>query len=292
MEILDGVFNFCKLVFIATFNQLISVFGIFFFFGLLLYVFARFTRITFVKSIGQKFDIYFTGWIGTPIHEIGHAIFCVFFGHKILEIKLFSPNAKDGSLGYVNHSYKTNNIWHKIGNFFIGLGPILFGSFIIFLLIKFLIPDNHLLLSMMDNQAVDLSSFKGLVQQFNILIASAKSTINFLFTEKNIQSWEFWLFLYLALCISSHMELSPPDIKGLGSGLLTIIVLLIVINSICVFFEVDVSKFVQPISSLSQKLAGVFTFSTIISAAFFGASYFLLNIYTIIRYRTAFHPFY
>lgn len=46
-----------------------------------------------------------TGLIGIPIHELGHAYFCLIFGHKIKNIKLFSFSSFEYSLGYVNHSY-------------------------------------------------------------------------------------------------------------------------------------------------------------------------------------------
>lgn len=288
---MESIFKFLKTVLLLTFGQLISILGVFLFFGLILYLLARFTRVTFVKSIGQKFDIYFTGWIGTPIHELGHAIFCIPFGHRIVAIKLFSPNASDGSLGFVNHSYKPRNIWHQIGNFFIGFGPIFFGSFVLFLLIKYLVPDNGNLLNILSSQKIDLSTWQGVQQQFSLLYKSGNIAFFSLFSSANMHSWRFWVFLYLALSISSHMELSPPDIKGLGSGFVSIVILLLVVNSFFLFFNVDISRYVSFVSSYSNMTVGIFTFSTLISFLFFISSYILLNIYTLIAYRKLFHPF-
>ncbi len=88
----------------------------------------------FYKIAGtSKAVIYGTGIIGTPIHELSHALFCVIFLHKITEIKLFQINSEDGTLGYVKHAYNKKNIYHLIGNFFIGVAPILIGTIILIL---------------------------------------------------------------------------------------------------------------------------------------------------------------
>lgn len=290
MEILSRVFEFIKNVTIASAAQFIALLAIFFFFGLILYLLARFTRVSFVKSIGVKFDIYITGWLGTPIHELGHALFCIPFGHKITDMKLFSPNTENGTLGYVNHSYNPNNPWHRIGNFFIGFGPILFGSFVIFLLLKYLVPDNSALINIPKSHIHDLSSFSGLKNQLIQLFTGGKLILIELFSKQNIQSWQFWIFIYAAMCIASHMELSPPDLKGVWSGIISIFVLLIVINSISLFFNVDVSQHVLSLSRYTNMVSGIFTFSAIMSAMFFSTSLIVLNIYTLIRYRKLFHP--
>ena len=62
------------------------------------------------------------------------------FGHKVTEIKLFQINSADGTLGYVNHSYNPKNIYHKIGNFFIGVAPIIVISAVLYLLAWWLLP--------------------------------------------------------------------------------------------------------------------------------------------------------
>ena len=59
---------------------------------------------------------------GVAVHELGHALFCIIFRHKIEDMKLFSPE-EDGTLGYVSHTYNTKSIYQRIGNFFIGTGP-------------------------------------------------------------------------------------------------------------------------------------------------------------------------
>ena len=106
--------------------QLVVIFGLIFIFG---FTIAAINK-RFYYNLGDKSHIVCiaTGFIGTPIHELSHALMCIIFGHKINEIKLFTPSCSDGLLGYVNHSYNSKNFYQRMGNFFIGIAPIVFGS--------------------------------------------------------------------------------------------------------------------------------------------------------------------
>jgi hypothetical protein len=290
MDTLITIWGFVKVVLLNSFTQLIALLGIFFFFGLLLYFLARFTRVTFVKSIGYKFDVYITGWLGTPVHELGHALLCIPFGHRITEMRLYSPNSDDGSLGYVNHSYNPNNFWHQIGNFFIGIGPILMGSAVLFLLIKYLVPHNQNLMDIVMAKGSTITSLADIKQQLVQLYHTGLAVPAALFTKANMQTWQFWVFLYVAMAVASHMELSLPDLKGAWSGLISIAILLLVINSITLFFKVDITASVAGISRYATLTSGIFTMAVVLSAMFFVVSFLLLNVYTLIRYRKLFHP--
>ena len=290
MESFIKLFTFIKSVFVISLSQFLTLFAVFFFFGLLLYLLARFTRVVFVKSIGTKFDIYITGWIGTPVHEIGHAVFCIIFGHKIVDMKLFHPNNSDGSLGYVNHSYNSRNPWHQIGNFFIGFGPIILGSIIIMILSIYLIPNNDFLSHFSNSKTFDLKTLTGIKDQFIQLVNSGKHVSHSLFVQENLQSWEFWLFIYLTVCVASHMELSPPDIKGLLSGLIYIFILFFVINTVGQILNINMSTYLLSINKYSHWLVDSFSIASICSSMFFVFSFIILNIYTLIRYQRFFQP--
>ena len=141
-------------------------------------------RKSLAKIFGIQGYIYLTA-PGVMIHEIGHAIFCLIFRHKIVEMKLFSPE-EDGTLGYVNHSYNPNSFYQRIGNFFIGTGPIWFGVAVLCLISWLLLPN-----------AMQISDF---------------FSLNFW------GRWQSYIWLYLALTISSHITLSPPDLAGSVDG--------------------------------------------------------------------------
>lgn len=141
-------------------------------------------RKSLAKIFGIQGYIYLTA-PGVMIHEIGHAVFCLIFRHNIVEMKLFSPK-EDGTLGYVNHSYNPNSFYQRIGNFFIGTGPIWFGVTVLCLISWLLLPNE-----------MQISSF---------------FSLNFW------GRWQSYLWLYLALTISSHITLSPPDLAGSVDG--------------------------------------------------------------------------
>ena len=141
-------------------------------------------RKSLAKIFGIQGYIYLTA-PGVMIHEIGHAVFCLIFRHKIVEMKLFSPE-EDGTLGYVNHSYNPNSFYQRIGNFFIGTGPIWFGVAVLCLISWLLLPN-----------AMQISDF---------------FSLNFW------GRWQSYIWLYLALTISSHITLSPPDLAGSVDG--------------------------------------------------------------------------
>lgn len=282
---------FLKQLLILSFSQFLGLLSVFFFFGILLYLFARLTRTTFVKSIGQNFDIYVTGWIGTPVHELGHALFCIPFFHKITEIKLFTPKSGNGSLGHVNHSYNAGNLWQAIGNFFIGFGPILFGSVVIYLLMKYLLPNYDQLIHITQTQAIGFTDFNSIKLQFIELCQNSGQGLKLLFTTSNFHNWQFYVFLYVAMSVSSHMELSPLDLKGVAAGLISIAVLLLLVNTFGLLFHINVTTYISKLSGYIQALAGIFIWALMLSAIFFITSYIVLNVYTLIRFHKLFHPF-
>lgn len=307
MNELSKIIEFLKQVVLTTFSQLIWLLGLIFIFGFILYLLARFTRNTYVKSGGSTLDIFVTGWIGTPVHEIGHAIFCLIFRHQITEMKLYSPNSTDGTMGSVNHSYDPKSVYQKVGNFFIGIGPILFGTVILYLLLSYLVPNTKEILSSIDAQSKVL--IKSLHGEFQGVLSSlwvtTIDTLKAIFTKGNLLDYKFWIFLYLSMCISSHMELSPPDIKGAWRGLLSLILLFLVLNLFIIGLEtfgvsahfgkwwqyIKIESYSTGINKWVGTFGALFLFSTIISGMNFLLSYIGLNIYNLFKGKGLINPF-
>lgn len=307
MSRLNILLEFLKQVVFTTFSQLTWLLGLLFVFGFILYLLARFTRTTYAKTTGATLDIFVTGWIGTPIHELGHALFCVLFRHTISEVKLYSPDSEDGTLGYVNHSFDPQSTYQKIGNFFIGIGPIVFGTLVMYALLYYLVPNTHDVFSSIKAQGNVL--VKSVHGEFTGILSSlwrtTLSTIETLFKKSNFIDYKFWIFLYLSVCISSHMELSPPDIKGAWRGLLSLVLFFLIINLIILGLEatgvsvyfgnwwhyVKMESYASAINKWVGTFGALFIFATIISGINFIVTYFVLTIYSLVKGRGMFSPF-
>lgn len=170
-----------------------------------------------------------TGWVGVPLHEFGHAFFCVLFFHKIKAVKWFQPNSADGTLGYVQHAYNKRNFFQQIGNFFIAIGPLLFGSLAILLLMFIFVPNSGMVAAA---SKVHLSGDPGFWSVMIDYLSILGKVFVAIFDFSNLGRVAWWLFFALACSIAMHMDLSWPDIKGMAKGLIYITIVMIVLDFI------------------------------------------------------------
>jgi len=278
MEYVIRFLDFIVQILVSTFYQMSAIFGFVIVFGLLLYFISRSTRKAFANSNLAQLDIYLTGWIGTPVHEFGHAIFCVLFGHRINEIKFYTPNSHDGSLGLVNHSYNPKSYYQRIGNFFIGIGPVLIGSFTIYGLIYLLLPNSGYISQLIANNEFKGAGIFDVMKSAGEFIQFGLQLIGNVFTRSNMSTFTFYPFVYLSFCISSHMQLSFPDLKSMWSGFLTMFFIFLFANVIAKLFGVDLTVYIFQFSRYLSVLIGIFILSVIISFVNFLASYIILSL--------------
>ena len=165
--------------------------------ALLMQILSSILRSIAAKKIGTMTYVYLTA-PGVIVHELSHAFFCLLFGHSITDMQLFSPQ-EDGTLGYVSHKYNPRNFYHQIGNFFIGTGPIWGGAALLWLLSCWLLPESVT----SGDKSVPLQMLEFMKMFFTLAFWN---------------SWQGWLWLYLAFTISLHITLSPPDLQGALAG--------------------------------------------------------------------------
>ena len=177
---------------------------------------SGFMRTRMAHAISTKVFVYATA-IGVVIHECGHAVFCIIFGHKIKKISFFSPSA-DGTLGSVSSSYNPNNLYQRIGLFFVGTGPVWFGLLALFLISWLLLPS-------------------GIIRPNQTGFAGVREFAGYFFSLSVWRKWQTWLWLYLSLSVAAHITLSAPDIRGAWTGFVTLILTILGVFLICGLFD-------------------------------------------------------
>lgn len=184
-----------------------------------------------INTLGRGWYLGLFGWLGTIIHELGHAVFCIIFGHKITDLKLFNPDPETGTLGYVKHSYNRTNLYQLVGNFFIGIGPILLGTAIIFILSYWLLGLNSFNLSNnFSFTSSQLNSWDAFTQLLQNSWNSSGNLLVEIFSWQHISSWQLYAYIYLVFAIGISITLSPSDIKGAIGGFMVIVILIFMLN--------------------------------------------------------------
>lgn len=241
---MDFLFSFFNTLLLSL-VELFYLLGILMAVGLLLGILERYSNRYLVRTFGPR-GILVTAWIGTPIHEIGHLVQCFIWGHRVTKVKLLQLNSPNGVLGYVEHSYNRHSIYQQVGNFFIGLGPIFSGIGSLILSMYFLVPQSYRafinqIQHYFTNEEFDLSGLKRVAEAVYVIFKS-------LFTIENLINPLFWIFLLIAISISSHIALSKTDIKGSAKGLLMIFTVLVLFNLIAGLFQMDSYRLVVKIT--------------------------------------------
>ena len=194
---------------------------------------------------------------------------CLLFGHSVKKVSLFGDSPKSKTLGYVEHTYRRSNMYHQLGNFFIGVSPVLAGGLVILLLIRFATPSLYgnmwiateqlkSALSPHTDVSAVLSALDGLL---SILVA--------IFSPRNFINWRWWLCMILVFSVALHMEISRSDIRSGMKGLGVITVMLLITDVILgVLFreQYALSSFTTDCVS-----AGIFLGSFMIIPAVFSA---------------------
>lgn len=248
----------------TTLSQVLILLGPGLVLGFIMHFVAQFTR----QHIGYKWDLRLASWIGTPTHELGHAFFCVVFGHNITEIQLFRPDPVTGTLGFVKHSYNPNNSYHQIGKFFIGVGPIIFGTVALILLSYWLLDINLIDGVGVKAASPDLGSWQTFTELFGDLWNWSSSLFVTVFSGNNFLSWQLYFFLYLDFAIGSHISLSKADLKGAWYGLGAIIGTLLLFNLVTGWVGDFTSEMIINIANYLGIFYAVMFFALILNILF------------------------
>ena len=194
-------------------------------------------RSLFLRMMGGGFGrgvVIATSILGTPIHELGHALMCLLFGHRITNMALWQPHSTDGNLGFVTHAYKKRNPYHILGNLFIAVGPVFSGMAIIISALRLGFPTTF---TAYTRSAAELATAEnGGILMIRAGFRMIPGMIGELTAESPaIPLWGMIIALIVVLAVSQHISLSPADIKGGATALPMYGILILILTGICGF---------------------------------------------------------
>lgn len=256
-----------------TVIETIYLTGIIILIGFLLGVLRNNSIKNFQRSFGMN-AVMLTAFIGVPVHELSHAIAAILFRHHINDIKLLQKPDGNGVLGYVNHSYNTRSVYQEIGNFFIGVAPIFGGIASIIVLMRFLIKHayDQFIQIVISNFHITMLNEEILKKIINSYLGLVKAIFSF----SNLKNPYFYIFIFLAICISSHISLSSADIKGASRGLAIIFIILFLLN---------IFGLINNISKFSIEKYNIFITSFLFIAVILSFITFIISLFFVIIKR-------
>lgn len=245
----------------------LGIIGTFIILGLLIGWIEGISSRTIQLRFGRK-AVIVTGIIGTTIHEFSHYIMCKLFLHKVKSVKWFSISPdKNRELGYVSHSYNKKNIYQRVGNFFIGVAPIVVGTLILVGFFYILLPKSfndiyssiHIKGTILDVNDFNIGSFIDALFYNCILI------VKNLFTVSNLLNIKFWSYLFIAVSISTHMSLSKADLKNSIDGVICIFLLSIITSMVVIILNFNIVSIINNLIILNCILISFISIGVIFS---------------------------
>ena len=228
---------------------------------------AAFVERRAYNLLGKRLFLSLFAWLGTIVHESGHALFCILFGHRITQIRFFDPSHHGGSLGSVSHSFNPHNPYHLVGNFFIGIGPIILGAAVIYW-------SSYLLLGKEVTQAFSsvqmssdaLLSTAAFSELGGVVWGALSNLADTLFASETLLGWRFYVFVYIAFSVGSSITLSRSDIHGALRGFVALALILFVVQLCTLWMGEHAGQVALSLSQLFAPFYVVLIFALSVNA--------------------------
>ncbi len=220
--------------------------SLFFVWLVLVIIFSRILD-WFLSELFPKARYRWIIWPGILIHELSHGIVGKCMGAKITDVSLFSKKG-----GSVTHTKPKIPI---IGVPFTAMAPLFGCTLTLFgLMYLFGFEDKFLFFEFKE---WSLTSF------FSEIIKVGQGIIQVFYLE--FRNWMFWIFLYLALALTTAIAPSNQDFKNAWLGILIIFFTL----AAFLYFEIYVTFIEQTLQVLISFFTFGFTFEFFIATLLF-----------------------
>jgi hypothetical protein len=167
-------------------------------------------------------SVLVTGWLGTTVHELSHLLTCKLLGLRVVDYKLFSPDTRSGTLGYVYFVQDGTGIRRALGRILVGASPLLVGLCITtagLLLTGWTPPLTKV------TQTVSPGDYRSVFKLLQSISVSSLVGLRSLARFEQLKNPWFWLWSYAALCIGMHMSPSRADLKNTTLGIASLVIL-------------------------------------------------------------------
>lgn len=201
---------------------------------LILYFLSRLLDKLILRRIGRTLYLI-TQWPGVIVHEFSHLIACLITFTRVFQVKLFAPQGD--TLGFVSHAQSRN----PVKNIIISIAPLFGVTAVIWLLIKFLLPELYFSVTNPVSKALtDFSSFQSFFNFSKDYFQNFWHYITNLWQNIDFSKWQTYLFIYLMLSLGAHSAPSKQDLKHTYFGIGGLAVVFIILYYIGSWLKIDI----------------------------------------------------
>ena len=188
---------------------------------------ARKNHALLIRCFGFKPCTVFIS-VSTILHEFSHAAMCVVFRHRIVKFRPLPIDSAKGETGLVLHGWDPGSIYQSIGNFFIGVAPMIVGISVIYILTSlcfrefsswhYTVPGGRM----------------HWVDGMRLILPGVATSLKALFRPENIANARFYVYLVVLLIVGNSIAPSLSDIRnsamGVGATALGLFILNCILN--------------------------------------------------------------
>lgn len=253
-----NVAEFVSALMSAFCRQVVLGFGFMALVSVLLSLTQRWIFQRLYQAIGLKGVVTWTGWLGTPIHELSHYVVGKLFFIEITALKLYEPDPDNGVLGYVRYRIPQMR-WaelHKVvGTFLMGVAPIFGGALFLLCALALTVKDPHAMFAEGQRFArlVEARPADEVLRGFVTLVKTVYASI----FAQGAASWRPWVFLYVAMCVGSHLAPSRADLQGGFWGFIVLLVVGLFANAIALLLGANPANAAEALARLTGPLTVV-----------------------------------